>query len=106
MTWGKQMDFLLQMEEELGEPPQALKDRPILEAHLRYYQRVFVELSDDRLYSSMGTPMMIPVSAFQAYCELFYIDSLQEREAIYRTVRTLDRAYVKELSKASEKTDT
>ncbi len=52
-----------------------------------------MELSDSRTYSDVGQPMPIPISEYVAYCELFGIKLLSERETFFRQVRALDRAY-------------
>lgn len=88
----------MQVQEMTGEVPQALKNRPVLEPRLRYFESVFYDLSSDRDYTSAGSPKAIPTPSILAYCELFYIEDMGERERLFRAVRVMDRAFVKELS--------
>jgi len=97
LTWGSQLKFLFSLAAD-GVEPQALKDRPTLRPELAYYQEVFEELSESRHYSAAGTPLPIPVSEIVSYCELFRVDSLVEREELFRAVRVLDRQFVKQIT--------
>lgn len=101
MTWGPQLDFLKGLKEEGLDPP-ALRDRPLLDERLSFYNDIFNEISESRTYSAAGTPLPLPVSEINSYFEMYYIDSLAEREIIHKMVRALDRAYVKLLSERAE----
>lgn len=83
----------------MGIEPIALQNRPKLEKKLLYFRSVFVELSDSRAYSQYGQPLPIPISEYVAYCEMFEIRSLAERERLFHMVRAQDRAYVQHMSK-------
>lgn len=97
MTWGPQVKFLEGLKEQGMDPP-ALRNRPVVEGHLRYYQEVFSELTDSRGYSQSGVPLHIPISEYGAYCEFFGIRSITERERLFRMIRAMDRAFVKVVS--------
>lgn len=92
MTWGKQLQFLLDLKRD-GMDPQALRDRPILDRVESYYLDVFTTLSDSRNYS-YGQPLSIPMSEIMSYFQAYYIESVLERENLIRAVQTLDRAYL------------
>lgn len=93
MTWGKQLQFLLDLKRD-GMDPQALRDRPVLDVAQAYYVSVFWTLNSSRRFT-YGQEVSIPVSEVMAYCQLMYIDSVQEREALLRAIQTLDRAFLK-----------
>lgn len=42
----------------------------------------------------MGGPLPVPVSEILAYCQLFYIAKLNERERLFRYINSLDNAYL------------
>ena len=103
MTWGKQLPFLLDMKKD-GLDPSALRDRPVLDAAQAYYMSIYRELSDSRRYT-YGQPVCIPVSEVLAYCEMYYVHSVTEREVLARMVRVLDGAYLKVTSEQSKQND-
>lgn len=85
---------MLEIQQETGEAPQALRDRPVLPLDLAYYKRLFHELSDSRPYSQHGQPLPLPISEIAAYFDLFGIKELSERQVLFKALRALDRAFV------------
>lgn len=61
---------------------------------LLYYRTAFIELTDSRPYTQSGSPLPIPISEIRAYCEFFGIETLREKERLFRLVRAQDRAYI------------
>lgn len=74
--------------------PGALLDRPVLEPHLWYYRDIYGELAGSRGHTANGDPLPIPVSELLAYCELYHIDSVEERETLCTMVRAMDRTFI------------
>ena len=97
MTWGDSLEFL-QTLKAAGKDPQALRDQPQLNPQQRYYQEVFKEVTESRNYTQEGMPLPIPNSEIQSYFETFYINSLVERERLFKMIRAQDRTFVKVLS--------
>lgn len=56
-----------------------------------------MELTQSREYSQFGQPLPIPLSEYVAYCELFGIKELSEREAMFRHVRAMDTIFVEKV---------
>jgi hypothetical protein len=81
------------MQEDLGQPPQALKDRPVLDQRQYHYYTAYQTLSRSRNVSMAG-PLSIPMSEILSYCLMFQIDNLTERERILRFVNRLDSTYL------------
>ena len=54
----------------------------------------FRELTDSRPYTQ-AQPIPIPLSEILAYCQMYYIESLLERERLVKVVRILDNTYLK-----------
>jgi hypothetical protein len=54
----------------------------------------------------MGGAMPIPVSEILAFCNLFYIAQLNERERIFRYVNSLDNAYLEYQAEKSKSNST
>lgn len=100
LTWGKQLKFLQEMKDD-GLDPQALRDRPVLDKVQAYYMDAFQVITDSRRYT-YGQPIPIPLSEILSYCQLFYIDSLLEREQLVRVVQALDNTYLKVTSEQSK----
>jgi hypothetical protein len=97
LTWGPQVEYLKGLEAD-GVVVQALRDRPVLEHRLRYYKDIFSELSDSRHYTANGAPLPIPITEFHGYCELFGIQSLDERNRLFTLIRVMDREFIKKVS--------
>lgn len=95
MTWGRQEDFLKQIEEMTGETPGGLKERPDLTPIQWYYRIAFEEVSASRGYSSNGLPLPVPLTEMLAYCQLYGIESLDEREKLIKMFRAMDAGYRK-----------
>lgn len=51
----------------------------------------------------MAGPLPVPVSEILAYCLLFQIDNLTERERIFKYVNRLDSVYLDHAAKSSKK---
>lgn len=84
-----------------GLDPQALRDRPVLDRVQSYYMDAFQTITDSRRYT-YGQPVPIPLSEILSYCQLFYIDSLTEREQLVKVVQALDNTYLKVTSEQSK----
>lgn len=83
--------------QEDGLRPQALADRPVLDFRQHYYYAAYRALSRSRNVA-MTQPLPIPISEILAYCILFQIDNLTEREQILRTVNLLDDVYLEHVA--------
>lgn len=62
-----------------------------------YYLKVYGGLRGSRRVGPAGG-LPIPVSEILAYCELFYIQKLQERERIFHHVAALDACFLKHVN--------
>ena len=91
MEWGKKIDFLKGLEDS-GQEVLALKNRPFLTTWTLSYYRAFRVLQDSRP-SGMGIGM-IPLSEMVAYCDLYAITDLDERDRFVTMMKALDEAYV------------
>ncbi len=74
-------------------------DKPQLEGPEVFYYQAFRTLSRSRQYSQVGQPFAIPLSEITAYCELFRIHGLDERERLLFFVHQMDDAYIEVRSK-------
>lgn len=74
--------------------PQALRDRPVADRAQSYFISVFYDLTGSRSYSAGGSPLPIPISEFKSYCELFYINGVDERERLLRMVKAADAKFI------------
>lgn len=89
----------------MGVTPKALLSRPSLDERLGYYYSVYNRISRSRDVSMAGA-LPLKVSEISAYCELFKIHSLIERERLFDCVTTLDDAYLEYAAKRqSSQTD-
>jgi hypothetical protein len=70
-----------------------LRDRPVLDYRQYHYYTAYQTLSRSRAVSMAG-PLSIPMSEILAYCIMFQIDNLTERERILRFVSRLDSTYL------------
>lgn len=66
----------------------------MLKAKLLYYRTAFLQLSGSRQYTQTGSALPIPISEYAAYCQMFDITSLAEKERLFEMVRAQDRTYV------------
>lgn len=87
-----------------GNVPGALQERPVLEPHLWYYRDIYGELAGSRSHSASGDPLPIPVSEVLAYCQMYHIDGLDERETLCTMVRALDRAFLTYMREKTKQT--
>lgn len=76
-----------------------MRDRPVLDERQVYYYNAYQQMSGSRSVG-MGGALPIPVSEILAFCNLFYISGLSERERLFKYVHRLDSAY---LDHAAEK---
>ncbi len=76
-----------------------MRDRPVLDFRQSYYYNAYQSIARSR-NAGMAGPLPIPVSEILAYCNLFQIVKLDERERIFRYINCLDNAY---LDHAAEK---
>ncbi len=51
----------------------------------------------------MSGPLRVPVSEILAYCTLFYISNITERERLFRYVNSLDSAYLSHVADQQSK---
>lgn len=98
MTWGPQIEFLQGVEKSTGVAPGALRERPKLAGTQGYYKDVFSDLASSRTYTAEGFACPILLSEVLAYCELFGIAGMEERDRLYRMVRAMDSAFCKVVS--------
>jgi hypothetical protein len=79
-----------------------LQSRPKLDQRQVYYYNAYQQMSRSRS-AGMGGALPIPVTEILAYCELFYIAQLDERERIFRYVNRLDDAYLAHVAEKTKK---
>lgn len=91
--WGAEVEFLTAIQEDTGVTPPALLSRPSLTDGEGYYLRIFNELSASRNIAEMAGP--IPISECLCYCIFWGIDTLGERETLFKYVTIMDRVYLK-----------
>lgn len=89
------------MKRELGVEPPALRDRPKLDFRQVYYYNAFQAMSSSRT-AGMSGAMPIPLTEIVAYCNLFYIAQLEEREQLLRYVSSMDRVYLEFAAKQAK----
>jgi hypothetical protein len=77
----------------------------VLDFRQSYYYNTYQSLSRSR-NAGMGGAMPIPVSEILAFCNLFYIAQLNERERIFRYVNSLDNAYLEYQAEKSKSNST
>lgn len=78
--------------------PRALLSRPTLDDRLRHYYSTYNRISRSRDVSMAGA-LPLKVSEISAYCDLFKIQSLTERERLFDYVTSLDDAYLEYVAK-------
>jgi hypothetical protein len=81
----------------MGVTPKALLSRPSLDERLRYYYSAYNRVSRSRDVSMAGA-LPLKVSEIAAYCELFKIHSLNERERLFDCITTLDDVYLEHVA--------
>jgi hypothetical protein len=101
LTWGPQLKFLLDLKED-GKDPPALRDRPSLDARLRYFQTAFMQISPGRRRTDQNTPFPLTLRDYLDYFEMFYIRSITEREHHLKMLQALDEVYVRVVRKQHE----
>ena len=93
MVWGHQIEYLEELEAKFGITPKALLTRPELHQLGGQLYDGFNSLSSSRGYG-MGGPLAITIEAVFAYCQMFGIDTPDDRLTFLRTVQRLDAAYL------------
>jgi hypothetical protein len=100
LRWGKYITTLLEIQRTTGNTPRALRDRPALRAPYRHLLEAFYELSAGRSYGEVPQPLTL--SDIRAYCEMFGISALPERERFFRAIRHLDVVYLREVTRKAK----
>lgn len=77
----------------MGIEPRALQDRPRLDTRQAYYYSVFQAIARSRAVGMAGA-LPIPASEILAYCSLYQIAELNERDRIFRYVTRLDETFL------------
>lgn len=98
MTWGSQLKFLMDIEEDTGETPPALKFRPVLTQWQQPFMSAFHELSGSRNYHMAGAAN-IPISEILAYLELNEIYHPDDRQDYVTLIQCIDNAYLESQNK-------
>jgi hypothetical protein len=75
--------------------PPALRDRPLLQARLVYFQRAFMQISPSRKRTEQNVPFRLSLREYLDYFEMFYIRSVTEREHHLKMFEALDEVYVR-----------
>lgn len=101
MDWGEKVEFLQSIEETTGETPPALANRPALNKWVLNYWAGFHLLNASRPLGPSGVGP-IPLSEIVAYCEMFQVDDMDERERFVTMIRALDAAYLKRQAEKRE----
>lgn len=84
--------MLLQIEQETGVTPKALLSRPRLSPAYRHLLEAFYEVSSGREVGEF--PQAITAGEILHYCTLMGVTGLDERESLFRAIRSLDAAYL------------
>jgi hypothetical protein len=79
-----------------------LRDRPVLDVRQAYYYGAYQSIARGRPVS-MGGPLAIPVSEILAYCYLFKISKVNERDRLLRYVTMIDNAYLEYVGEKRKK---
>ena len=74
-------------------------------ARLGYFRDVYDDIAGSRHYTANGDPLPVPISEVLAYCDMFHIDGLDEREKLLHMVRAMDRAFLDVIRKRREEDD-
>jgi len=94
LTWGEREDGLQAVEDQTGETPKALRDKPKPHPWVAWYYEAFWLLDSARpVYQ--GSVGRIPMSEIAAYFYVFEILGTESRQLFIRTIRALDSVYVK-----------
>jgi hypothetical protein len=78
----------------MGIEPEALKNRPVLDARQAYYYNAYQVIARGRQVSMGGPLPLDAVSGVLKYCELFHITQIDERDRLLRHLICLDNAYL------------
>lgn len=89
------------MAEDTGVVPPALLNKPELLPHLRCAWDLFHALSGHRATTGPSLPTPIQLSEFLAYAKLYQFSRLSA-QAHWKTVRQIDRLWLRELVKRQE----
>ena len=93
MVWGHQIEYLEGLQESLGITPKALLTRPELHELGGEIYTAFNTLSSSRGYGMSG-PLALTIESMFAYCQMFYIDQVDERASFVNFMQRLDAAYL------------
>jgi hypothetical protein len=93
--------MLLEMQEETGNVPKALEDRPVLAERWSYAKEVFDDLSGSRPYTMNG-PLPIPVTEYAAYAAGYKFSSIEWRE-VFEDLQIIDTVWLDEIGKRQPK---
>ena len=91
--WGDREEGLLAVEQETGETPNALLNKPRLEPWLAWYYDAFWVCDPGRAIHQ-GSIGRIPLSEYAAWIEIFEVVGIEARALFIRTMRALDSVYV------------
>lgn len=83
------MEFLQGLEEDTGETPPALLNRPILDPEVDAFLDAFFALSPSRQQGM--APGGIPIVEMRAYCEMFHVEHV---ELFIDMMRSLDHEFL------------
>lgn len=75
--------------------PPALRNRPLLDARLVYFQRAFMQISPSRQRNDQNLPFLLTLREYLSFFEMFYIRSITEREHHLKMFQALDEVYVR-----------
>lgn len=81
------------MKRETGKTPSALQNRVSPPAEWAWYWKGFWRLHGSRQFTFNG-PANIPISEIAAYCNLFRINSDEERDFFVTLIQVMDKAYL------------
>jgi hypothetical protein len=106
VVWGHQVAWLESLQQQHGITPKALLERPEVHDLGGETLDAFYTLSSSRAYG-MGGPLAVSIEAMFAYCQMFGVESLDDRTDFLHTMQRLDKAYLAAVAEREDKkTDT
>jgi hypothetical protein len=94
LEWGPHLEGLKKVEDQTGEKPRALLNRPRLSQWEQAYYEAYERLMGSRQWT-FGGAAGIPVSEIVAYFELQGIVDDDERAEYMSVIQALDAEYLK-----------
>lgn len=89
--WGQNIEMLLEIQEQTGEPPPALANRPGLDSRLMFFYEAYLEIQRSRQYSPAGDPRPLMLGHFLEYCQVHSVPR-EDWEWLWEGIETFDKS--------------